>query len=566
MPESQRKSLARMPAIYLVAASLAALPVGVLSLAGIIYLQEHDLLLAACVIWLIISMIVYAALHIRLTHLKPNKRAPANNAQINRESAPARGDAADSDTESDAYQALPARLEEQPYWSTAEKALWGRGIQEIETLLEHEPSWDSIPVYSMKLLSSVCSEYEQLKQGSSPTPWHLEHSKAEFGQFNIDKLINELRFSLPELLLVFSTAADRYRTVVLTHIPFAEEITIATTMHLYRKQRTVRKGARWINYLRRTIRLINPASAVVSEIREQITNRMLHQAGHKLQTDLKRLLFQELLQVAMDLNSGRLKNSSEEIAQHLSSKSDSYIGEQAAATDPLRIVLLGQINSGKSSLINALVEQLQAETDVIPTTDSTTVYSLDTDDGSPLQLVDTEGLQDTPHSIDALTKVAIEADLIIHLAKANQPARAADRNLCNSINAAFEKQALRRRAATILLLTHADQLNPKSEWTPPYDLGSNSPKATNILNALRSALEQIGLDNQTPAIPACLSSTRGLYNVGALADQILLLEDQLLQTQLNRRRLALSEQKQGLVHRWNQLKKLGHVVGQSMVS
>jgi len=68
----------------------------------------------------------------------------------------------------------------------------------------------------------------------------------------------------------------------------------------------------------------------------------------------------------------------------------------------LRCVLIGEVNVGKSSLFNALLEQERAiVTDIAGTTRDTIEEYIDLD-GIPLQLIDTAGLRETDEKVEAL--------------------------------------------------------------------------------------------------------------------------------------------------------------------
>src|SRR5207248_7471706 len=50
---------------------------------------------------------------------------------------------------------------------------------------------------------------------------------------------------------------------------------------------------------------------------------------------------------------------------------------RAATSEPLRMLILGQVKAGKSSLVNALFGAIRAATDVVPTTAQLTPYVLE---------------------------------------------------------------------------------------------------------------------------------------------------------------------------------------------
>jgi len=273
----------------------------------------------------------------------------------------------------------------------------------------------------------------------------------------------------------------------------------------------------------------------------------------------------------MDLYSGRLSSSEEELALFKSATIEKDTKRIAVPVDPLRVVLAGQTSSGKSSLINALVENLQAETDILPTTDTTTIHELRTqtldNDGPDSQietathLVDTIGLSEEPESINNWVAEALQADIIIWVLRATQPARNAEARALEALKLAVTSTPGKRLPPMLVALTHIDLLKPKAHWQPPYDLRGDDPKAQSILAALNSCLKQTGLDDKTCVVPVSLLTNHPAYNIEALSSQLMLLHDEATQAQYNRRRVERNHSGGSWRERWDQASRLGTVTG-----
>lgn len=452
-----------------------------------------------------------------------------------------------------------------------DKRVWQEGLQTIEQTLESKPDWKALPELCLELLPAISQLYtthaDDIAKGKTKAAAQASYS-----------------FTLPELLLVLSITSSRYRQLILSHIPFAERIKVSSLMTLYSRQDQLKRSAGWINNVRRAARFVNPLAAVVAELRDHVTNKIFTNLSDSVQHDLKRLLLQELLQVSMDLYSGRLKNSAEELALYRSISHSNDEDNRAIPAEPLRVVVVGQISSGKSSLINALIDRLEAETDILPTTDKTTVHTLhwlpdeqgDSEQiadsqqtnehyqSEAIHLIDTVGLRDTDESVLASVAVAQQADLLIWMVRATQPARAPDARLWQALEQALSNEPARRAPPTLLVLTHIDQLSPKALWAPPYDLRSDNPKAKNINLALDSCKKQIGLSAKNPVVPVSLSSDKDPYNVDLVAAQIMQLQTQATQAQLNRRRTEHNADGVTWSQRWAQAAKLGTVTGKAL--
>lgn len=76
-----------------------------------------------------------------------------------------------------------------------------------------------------------------------------------------------------------------------------------------------------------------------------------------------------------------------------------FLGEHL--TKPFRVLILGPVNAGKSSLINALVGFNRAVVDSTPGTTRDPVSAMTAIDGWPVQFIDTAGLNSTPDELEA---------------------------------------------------------------------------------------------------------------------------------------------------------------------
>jgi len=510
---------------------IVALPLATLIVFGLAFLWQNNLLLQTTAIWLLIAAIAYVALM-----YWPKHKA----AQLAIDTDSDHQDHTDATTTKE-NKALPLQLPARADWTTTDLEQWQRCCVSIETQLESQPDWQSLPELALEQLASIAAQY---------------HGTGKNAQF---------QFTVPELLLVVSVTSSRYRQLVIEYVPFIDKFSIATGTALFDHKENIGTGYKWFNRLRRTARLLNPASAVVGELRDLISNKIFSQASEAVQNDLKRLLLQEAAQVGIDLYSGKLIVSDEQLSGYRSNAAIADEQRQVSPAEPIRIVLIGQTSSGKSSMVNALSDALQAETDVLPTTEKLTVHALRIDGEPVANLIDTPGIDDTQSTYELLLDSAIEADLIIWLVKATQPARAPDQQLLDNINHHYSQQIQKLPAPVIMALTHIDQLSPKNQWQPPYDLQGDKPKAKSITAAINASRSAIGFSDETLVIPLFLGDAHAHYNVDALASQIMLLNDESINVQLNRRRLELGSKSNNWQARWSQTKKLGRVIGKSIV-
>jgi predicted GTPase len=137
------------------------------------------------------------------------------------------------------------------------------------------------------------------------------------------------------------------------------------------------------------------------------------------------------------------------------------------AAAPVRVLLAGQVNAGKSSLLNAMAQEVRCAVGPLPTTTDTTEHLLTVDERPAVVLVDMAGVGDSTAAADALAREVKRADLVLWVASAMQPARAPDKANPDRLRDWARAQLKRRSPPTLLALTHVDQLRPIAEWAPP---------------------------------------------------------------------------------------------------
>jgi uncharacterized protein len=293
-------------------------------------------------------------------------------------------------------------------------------------------------------------------------------------------------------------------------------------------------GWRWGYGLWRLVRVVlNPLQAAGQETSGVLVEKTASVLSYRLRAYATRMLVLEVGRAAIDLYSGRLALSEEEL--RAAQQSDAAAGVEAPLA-PVRIALAGQVNAGKSSLVNALAREIRCAIGPVPTTARAAEYRLELEGRPAVSLVDLPGLGG-PAALELLAQ-AERADLVLWVAAATQPARAADRQGLDELRDWSRAQLARRPPPVVLALTHIDELRPAAEWTPPYDVAAPTvPKA----RAIRAAIDAVASALDLPAdaiVPVAVPPGREPYNLDALWARIALELDEARLVQLDRVRLG----------------------------
>ena len=286
------------------------------------------------------------------------------------------------------------------------------------------------------------------------------------------------------------------------------------------------------------------------------TTRVL---SYRLRAYATRLLVLEIGRASIDLYSGRLALSDEEL--RVAQEGDLVAATQA--TVPIRIVLIGQVNAGKSSLVNVLAQEIRSAVGPLPVTVSAREHLLEQDGRPAVILVDMPGFDEsTETSIDPVAQ-ADRADLIMWVVSATQPARGPDRKKLDGFRAWASAQLARRPPPLVLALTHVDELRPAFEWAPPYDINApDRPKARAIRNAVNAVARALDLPADT-TVPVAMPPGQEPYNIDALWAMIATRLDEAKLVQLDRMRVG--HQRLGLRELAESFRHAGRTIIKGMV-
>ncbi|MCB1937469.1 MAG: 50S ribosome-binding GTPase [Nitrosomonas sp.] len=432
-----------------------------------------------------------------------------------------------------------------------------------EAATEPNPEW---PMSADKAWEQV----QALADACKPEDWPLEEGDwilvlgrrtmetvARCYYPDVEKPLYEL--TVPHTLLVIERASRDLRQDVAENIPFSNRLTIGD---FFRIQRWKDKAEQVYDIYRAGRAIVNPVNALLGEAWRQLRERSFMQVRDELHGWFLKTYIRKVGYYAIDLYSGRLVLADDEPVSarttrttktradmhRMQSESDTFKTEE----EPLRIVVLGRSNAGKSSLINALFGKLTSAVDILPDcTDSLKPFAVSREGLTQALIFDSPGCDSERFDRIQMLDAAKDADLILWVTPAIRPDRQIEREYLDALRD-FQSTRLNRRPPPILVVvSQIDRLRPASEWNPPYDLtqSHNNAKAANI----KAAVEAVANDLTVPAdqvIPVSLMEGR-TYNVDdTLWAAILSHQEEALRTRLLR---CMDEQKKA--ENWTLLRK-----------
>ncbi len=320
--------------------------------------------------------------------------------------------------------------------------------------------------------------------------------------------------TIPEVLAAARLAIDDMERWMLEDVPGSRLVTI-------RQWKWLQHAPKWIKRAQDTTWLasilINPAN-VLKYFTSELTMGPITQ---NLQTEFLAVVYLRFIRQTgfylIEMNSGRLRGGAEVYRQTFGTAQQQALTPSSTAPrlkpESVTVAIVGQVKAGKSSLVNALLNQQVAKSDVLPETQHVYRYRMEVPESTTiLTLLDTPGYADagaTRAQMKEVKQAAREADILLFVMAANSPARSADRDVVDELKKWWGNHPELRPAPIVICLTHIDLLSPVLEWQPPYDWKTpTNRKAQSIHDAVRH-VEELFQDVTTTVIPVCSDVQRG---------------------------------------------------------
>jgi predicted GTPase len=288
-----------------------------------------------------------------------------------------------------------------------------------------------------------------------------------------------------ELLAAVRLAIDDLEPWVLNTLPGIHLLTIERGMKL-------QALPKWLKRIQNTwwaaSILWNPAN-IVGGLVVKLTGDSLMGA---VQTELLASFYSRFIErigfYLIEMNSGRLRGGAEAYRRAFPAGSCEPTVENRTP-QPLTVALVGQVSSGKSSLVNALVGSHQAAVDILPETKAVERYQMTLGDPPvSMTLLDTPGYGEagaTAEQSRQIRSALQQSNAVLLVMDAHSPAREADRRTIEVLKEWYAGQPRLKPPPMLGVLTHIDLLRPTLEWSPPYDWREPArPKEESIRDAV----------------------------------------------------------------------------------
>ncbi len=328
-------------------------------------------------------------------------------------------------------------LEPSSNWNQVELDAWIEANQLIDTYLEKEPSIEGIKANTLSIVTLIAN-------------------RCSNSRFN-----GELAFTAPEFLIMLEEVSKKYREHLLENIPFVDSVKVSTLKTCYDHKDTA--NILWNIY--RAYRVTTP-TGLISELRGMITSEIYDKFNDDLRVHLLKVLYQEVATVAIDLYGKKYDSKLYTSVSETSKKDKESISK--FKIEPIRVSVVGEISSGKSSIINGLLGKVMSEVSVLPTTDKFTAYQYKNNEVD-FTLVDSQGIDGSENQFELTLKEISKSDIVIFAVKANKPSKNNDIELISRVHNYYEANPKKKKPVCIMAITHADMVKGNEDAALEYN-------------------------------------------------------------------------------------------------
>jgi predicted GTPase len=322
------------------------------------------------------------------------------------------------------------------------------------------------------------------------------------------------KFTIPEALALVERVSADLKPFVVDNIPLGDQLTVGQVLKIYRWRSAIGMAEKAYD-IWRLIRLINPVTAAAQEAREQITKHLYANVRDQLARQLAGAYVREVGRAAIDLYGGRLRVSPAALAGHVSASTLHDRGHATGRAEPLRILIAGQAGAGKSSLVNALSNDVRAVVDAPGGTRDFQAYEVELEGLTGSMVIDSPRIGATPKEQRTFSAKAGDSDLIVWAIAADKTDGRIDLAAIAGIRKHFAGRPHRRQPPIIVALTHVDKLMQRVP-RPHGDVDASDPA---VVETVRTVAEGLGVP-KNDVVPVSLAAENAPYNIEQLSMRI----------------------------------------------
>lgn len=391
----------------------------------------------------------------------------------------------------------------------------------LETMVcEANPNWSSPAQKAWQSVHLIAERYHSDNKLLTDPKKILQISNEVLtqvaSQFHTDAKFPILEFPLPYLLKLIILVCNDIQTEVLDKIPGSHALKVGDFLRA--KQafdtfvtfKSVMNIGNW---------LFSWSGAAFVKAQRLLTSQGVNSVSNEISKRLLNIYITKLGYYAIELYSGHIALEDIVPTSILSTESVQDINQYKVneeQTEPLRLLVLGQVSSGKSSLVNALFGEIKSAQGVLPTTSSITPYVLEKEGLQRAIILDSAGYDGLlqKHDQEVLKQQWDKVDIILMVCNVAQAARKEDAEQLNIIRHYFQEyRAGRNLPVIIAVATHIDRLRPLREWLPPYNIQQpETHKAQSIHDACMALAQDLTLTPEC-IVPVCLATDKKPYNI-----------------------------------------------------
>jgi GTPase Era involved in 16S rRNA processing len=334
------------------------------------------------------------------------------------------------------------------------------------------------------------------------------------------------QFSLPEALVLTERLCRDVRREILKHVPGARVMTLGHLLWI--RTQNDRYGAfasqgwkigftAW-RMLRATV---NPLQATVQETSNVVMLEAVKVLSYRLRAYITRLLLLEVGRAAIDLYSGRLSLSEDDMRE-AREHDDSKVLQLGA---PIRITVIGRDDVGKSKVVSALANADGSVASVSRTATASLEYFVDRKERQCVILCDEPDLVHGTGLPSTIAASAERADLTLWVTSAVSPGDDLDRSGLREYRSWAKRQRSRKTPAILMVLSHVDQLKPAEGGVEDESIRAAVTAASRALAVPEDSI-----------VPVALQSANSTYNIEHLWTRIEMEFDAARLVQLDRYR------------------------------